>query len=87
MTSEMGTGVASISWSTCSESSGPEGMGISWLLRPANEQWIKKEEGTVENVADGSEVGIVAVENQLVGVHAVQSAVSTSNSNRRATSR
>lgn len=57
------------------------------LVVEACESEESQEEGTVENVADRSEVGIVAVENQLVGVYAVQSAVSTSNSKRRATSR
>lgn len=52
-----------------------------------SERKRKKGRDTVEDVADGSEVGIVAVQNELVGVHAVQNAVSTSNSNRRATSR
>ena len=45
VTSELGTGVVSISWSTCSESSGPEGRGISWLLRPGSER--KKKKGRV----------------------------------------
>ena len=40
-----------------------------------------------EEAADGSEVGVVAVEDQLGGVAAVEEAVSTSNSKRRVTSR